>query len=68
MILHCVEKLIFVHRAPRKDAQSLIREANAFRRSNKRADVVTSGESLPNNLLSGSASRSEDKEFHQLGS
>jgi len=64
VILHCIKEFIFVHRIPLQNGKSFIAQSDAFRRTNKRGDIVTSGESLLNNLLPGPTGRSYDKQFH----
>jgi hypothetical protein len=64
VILDCIDQSVFVHRISFDDRQSLIPQRDAFRRTNKRGDVMTSCQSLLNNFSTGSASRSNDKQFY----
>jgi len=56
-----VKKLVFVHRIPLENGKSFIAESDALRRPNKRGYVMTSSESLLNNLPPGPTSRPYDK-------
>src|SRR4029453_3897683 len=61
VILHRATKFVFVHRISPNDSESLVSLADAFGRTNKRGDIMTSGESLLNNLAPRSTGRSYDK-------
>jgi hypothetical protein len=61
VILHRVTKFVFVHHISPNDSESLVSLADAFGQTNKRGDIMTSGESLLNNLVPRSTGRSYDK-------
>jgi hypothetical protein len=60
------QQLIFVHNIPLAYGESRIFQGDSFRGTNKRGYLMTSCQSLLNNLLPSPASRSNNEWFHRL--
>jgi hypothetical protein len=61
VILHRVSELIFVHYISINNSETLTFKLEAFRRTNKRRHLMTSGDSLFNHFAACPTRRSNDK-------